>query len=268
MAAPGRSSTNPKTGEPWATDFPIVTVADMVRAQLCCCSTTWGSSTCTRRWARPSAGCSRSSSRRWLPKRVGSVVSISAAARSYPQSIAMRFVQRQAVMLDPDWKGGRYYGSSFPHRGQKVAREMGTITYRSGPEWQERFGRERVAEGVPRLDEDFQVEAYLVHQGEKFCLQYDPNSYLYISKAMDLFDLTAPGPGGVPLVNSVRAPALVIGVTSDVLFPCWQQREVKDLLVRNRCPVSYVEIDGHYGHDTFLIDKDRVGQPLRAHLAG
>ena len=94
-------------------------------------------------------------------------------------------------MADPDWRGGRYYGESFPHRGQKIAREIGTITYRSGPEWQDRFGRARTVEGaVPRLDEDFEVERYLAHQGEKFCLQYDANSYLYISKAMDLFDLT------------------------------------------------------------------------------
>ena len=123
------------------------------------------------------------------PERVQRVVSISAAACSHPQSIAMRFVQRQAVMADPDWQDGRYYGKSFPHRGLRVAREMGTLTYRSGPEWMERFGRQRPKDEPPRLDEDFQVESYLAYQGDKFCLQYDPNSYLYISKAMDLFDI-------------------------------------------------------------------------------
>ena len=108
-------------------------------------------------------------------------------------------------MADPDWRGGRYYGVSFPHRGQRIAREIGTITYRSGPEWQERFGRERGDDGPPRLDEDFQVERYLAHQGDKFCLQYDANSYLYISKAMDLFDLLEDDGDG-PLVDADPLP--------------------------------------------------------------
>ena len=108
-------------------------------------------------------------------------------------------------MNDADWRGGRYYGVSFPHRGLKVARGMGTITYRSGPEWQERFGRKRAADDVPRLDEDFLVETYLAHQGEKFCLQYDANSYLYISKAMDLFDLLPEEPDTTALAHSTSA---------------------------------------------------------------
>jgi homoserine O-acetyltransferase len=199
------------------------------------------------------------------PARVSRIVSISAALRSYPQSIALRFVQRQAVMNDPDWRGGRYYGRSFPHRGQKVARQIGTITYRSGPEWEERFGRTRSSDGVPRLDDDFQVETYLTHQGEKFCLQYDANSYLYISKAMDLFDLTETAPGaGSEIAVDITCPSLVIGVTSDVLFPVWQQRELAEYLKKNGCDVSYVELDAQYGHDTFLIEQQRVGRAVRS----
>ena len=263
----GPASTNPKTGEPYATDFPVITVSDMVRAQLLLLDhlgitrlhATVGSSLGGMQSLQIAA---------MVPERVGRLVSISAATRSYPQSIAMRFVQRQAVMLDPDWKGGHYYGSSFPHRGQKVAREMGTITYRSGPEWQERFGRERTGDGVPTLDEDFVIESYLAHQGEKFCLQYDPNSYLYISKAMDLYDVTADDESGRPLIESVRAPALVIGVTSDIQIPAWQQREDAERLERARCDTTHLEIDGHYGHDTFMIDLERVGGPLKTHLEG
>ena len=261
----GPSSTNPKTGDPYATDFPIITVADMVRAQLLLLDRL-GISRLHASVGSSLGGMQSLQLAASVPERVERVVSISAATRSYPQSIAMRFVQRQAVMLDPDWKGGHYYGSSFPHRGQKVAREMGTITYRSGPEWQERFGRERIGDGVPTLDEDFMIESYLAHQGEKFCLQYDPNSYLYISKAMDLFDVTADDASGRPLIESARAPALVIGVSSDILFPCWQQREVADRLERAGCDTTYLEIDGHYGHDTFMIDLERVGGPLKAHL--
>jgi homoserine O-acetyltransferase len=175
-------------------------------------------------------------------------------------------VQRQAVMADPDWRGGRYYGASFPHGGLKLAREIGTITYRSGPEWEERFGRLRSTEGTPTLEADFQIESYLEHQGERFCLQYDPNSYLYISKAMDLFDLTAPRDGGPPLLSYVRCPSLVLGVCSDMLFPVWQQRELAEALRENGAPVTYVELDAPYGHDTFLIERESVGDAVRTHL--
>jgi homoserine O-acetyltransferase len=264
----GPESTNPATGTPYATDFPIVTVRDMVRAQLLLLDHL-GVERLHASVGASLGGMQSLELAACHPDRVDRIVSISAALRSYPQSIAIRFVQRQAVMADPDWREGRYYGQSFPHRGQRVAREIGTITYRSGPEWQERFGRKRSQDGVPRLDEDFQVESYLAYQGDKFCLQYDPNSYLYISKAMDLFDLLEPGPTqdpGEAAVDRVRAPALVIGVTTDVLFPVWQQRELAEHLEKGGVDVDYLEIDAPYGHDTFLIDRDRVGGAIRAHL--
>jgi len=261
----GPAAPNPKTGEPWATDFPLLTVADMVRAQLLLLDHLGVER------LHASVGASLGGMQSLMlaalaPGRVERVVSISAALRSHPQSIALRFVQRQAVMADADWRGGRDYGVSFPHRGQKVAREIGTITYRSGPEWLERFGRARTDEtSPPRLDEDFEVEHYLVYQGEKFCLQYDANSYLYISKAMDLFDLTDATNGG-PGVEHVTCPTLVIGVSSDLLFPVWQQRELASALEKNGAPVTYVELDAPYGHDTFLIDRERVGGAVQAHL--
>ncbi len=148
---------------------------------------------------------------------------------------------------------------------------MGTITYRSGPEWMERFGRKRGKDEVPRLDEDFQVENYLAYQGDKFCLQYDPNSYLYISKAMDLFDMVdekpdEPSSSSLTLA-SIKAPTLIIGVTSDILFPVWQQRELAKLLGEANSSVTYAEIDSPYGHDTFLIELDAIGSPVRSHLS-
>ncbi|HEX5064721.1 MAG TPA: homoserine O-acetyltransferase [Myxococcota bacterium] len=260
----GPMSTNPATDAPWATDFPILTVTDMVRAQL----RLLDHLKIERLHAAIGAslgGMQSLAIAALAPERVGRLASISAALRAYPQSIAMRFVQRQAVMADPDWRGGRYYGTSFPHRGQRIAREIGTITYRSGPEWQERFGRERGDDAPPRLDEDFQVERYLAYQGDKFCLQYDANSYLYISKAMDLFDLLEDEGDGA-LVEQIRCPALVIGVTTDVLFPVWQQRELAEALTKRRVPVTYVELDAAYGHDAFLIERERVGGALAAHL--
>ena len=266
----GPSSIDPISGNPYATDFPILTVGDMVRAQLLLLDELGIES------LHASVGASLGGMQSLMlsalaPERVQRVVSISAAACSHPQSIAMRFVQRQAVMADPDWQDGRYYGKSFPHRGLRVAREMGTLTYRSGPEWMERFGRQRPKDEPPRLDEDFQVESYLAYQGDKFCLQYDPNSYLYISKAMDLFDITADAASsdGAPSarISDIKAPALVIGVKSDILFPVWQQRELAGLLEAEALPVTYLELDSPYGHDTFLIEVEQVGAALGAHLS-
>ena len=260
----GPSSTNPATDEPYATDFPIITVRDMVRAQLLLLDHL-GIERLHASVGASLGGMQSLILAASVPERVGRIVSISAAVRSYPQSIALRFVQRQAVMSDPDWRGGRYYGASFPHRGQKVAREIGTITYRSAPEWLDRFSRERLSE-MPRLDEDFQVERYLAYQGEKFCLQYDANSYLYISKAMDLFDLTPVQEEDKPTLERISCPTLVIGVLSDVLFPAWQQRELVEELKKGGCHVTHVELDAQYGHDTFLIERERVGEPIKNHL--
>ncbi|MDH3519813.1 MAG: homoserine O-acetyltransferase [Myxococcales bacterium] len=261
----GPASRNPETGEPYALDFPIVTVADMVRAQLRLLDHL-GIERLHASIGASLGGMQSLQLAALAPERVQRIVSISATAQSSPQSIALRFVQRQAVMNDPDWREGRYYGIAFPHRGQKVAREIGTITYRSGPEWEKRFGRERSGAGPPRLGEDFQVESYLVHQGEKFCLQYDANSYLYISKAMDLFDLLAPDARGTAPIERIGCPSLVIGVRSDLLFPVWQQRELARLLEKNGADVRYLELDAPYGHDTFLIERDRIGTAIADHL--
>lgn len=260
----GPSSPDLETGRPYGTRFPILTVGDMVRAQLLLLDHL----EIERLHAAVGASLGGMQSLEIAaraPERVGRLVSISAALCSYPQSIAIRFVQRQALMADPDWAGGHYYGARFPHRGQRVAREIATITYRSGLEWRERFGRRRRSDGPPRLDEDFQVESYLAHQADKFCLQYDANSYLYISKAMDLYDLLEEDERGVP-VDRIRCPALVIGVTTDVLFPIWQQRELAEALEKRGVRVHYQEIDAPYGHDTFLIERERVGGAVKAHL--
>ncbi len=264
----GPSSTDPRTGAPYATDFPVITLFDMLRAQLLLLDHL-GVERLHASVGGSLGGMQSIALGAMAPERVGRVASISAAARSHPQSIAMRYVQRRAIMCDPDWNEGRYYGASFPHRGQSVARAIGTITYRSGPEWQERFGRARSTEGPPQLGEDFEVESYLAHQAEKFCLQYDANSYLYISKAMDLFDLTEPSEdGGRAPIERIACPVLIVGVTTDVLFPIWQQRELRDLI--EKCAagaaVQFEELDAPYGHDTFLIEHRRLGASLKLHL--
>jgi homoserine O-acetyltransferase len=261
----GPSSIDPRTGRPFATGFPIITVGDMVRAQLLLLDHL-GIARVHAAIGSSLGGMQALLIAALAPERVARVASISATARTHPQSIAMRFVQRMALMADPAWKGGQYDARSFPREGMKVARAIGTITYRSGPEWDERFGHRRMTGDMPRLGADFEVESYLAHQGEKFCDQYDPNSYLYISKAMDLFDL---GEGQESLeagVARIRCPTLVLGVRSDILFPAVQQRELADLVRLGGAEVTHVELDAPYGHDTFLIDIDRVGQAIRAHL--
>ena len=185
----GPSSIDPADGQNFATRFPILTMEDMVRAQFRLLDA-FGI-----RKLYSSVGCSMGgmqslASGVLFPNRVGKIVSVSGCARSHPYSIAMRHTQRQVLMMDPNWNRGFYYNGIPPHTGMKLAREIATVTYRSGPEWEKRFGRRRADPSrPPALCPDFLIETYLDHAGEKFCLEYDANSLLYVSKAMDLFDL-------------------------------------------------------------------------------
>ncbi|CAK3881023.1 serine-O-acetyltransferase cys2 [Lecanosticta acicola] len=189
----GPSSIDPLSGNHYGTSFPILTMSDMVRAQF----RLLDSMGIEKLYA--SVGCSMGGMQSLAAgiidtKRVGRIVSVSGCARSHPYSIAMRHTQRQVLMNDPNWSKtrGNYYESIPPHTGMKLARQIATITYRSGPEWEKRFGRQRAdASKPPALCPDFLIETYLDHAGEKWCLEYDANSLLYVSKAMDLFDLGA-----------------------------------------------------------------------------
>ncbi|KAK4624402.1 Serine O-succinyltransferase [Fulvia fulva] len=189
----GPSSKDPISGEHYGTSFPILTMQDMVRAQF----RLLDAMGIDKLYA--SVGCSMGGMQSLAAgvldsERVGKIVSVSGCARSHPYSIAMRHTQRQVLMNDPNWANtrGNYYKAIPPHTGMKLAREIATITYRSGPEWEKRFGRQRAdASKPPALCPDFLIETYLDHAGEKWCLEYDANSLLYVSKAMDLFDLGA-----------------------------------------------------------------------------
>lgn len=186
----GPMSIDPADKSRYATRFPIISVNDMVRAQHALITSHLGISKLYAAVGSSMGGMQSLAYATEYPDSVGRVVSISGCARSHPSSIAMRFAQRQVLMADPNWKRGFYYDGIPPHVGMKLAREIATVTYRSGPEWEQRFGRDRMDPSKPpALCPDFLIETYLDHQGEKFCLEYDPNSLLYISKAMDLFDL-------------------------------------------------------------------------------
>ena len=185
----GPSSLDPANGLKYATRFPIVTIEDMVRAQFMLLDSL-GIKKLHASVGSSMGGMQTLAAGVLFPERVGKLVSVSGCARSHPYSIAMRHTQRQVLMMDPNWLRGFYYNSIPPHAGMKLAREIATVTYRSGPEWEQRFGRRRADPSrPPALCPDFLIETYLDHAGEKFCLEYDANSLLYVSKAMDLFDL-------------------------------------------------------------------------------
>ena len=185
----GPSSLDPANGQRYATRFPILTMQDMVRAQFRLLDN-FGIARLYASVGASMGGMQSLAAGVLFPERVGKVASISGCARSHPYSIAMRHTQRQVLMMDPNWSRGYYYNSIPPHAGMKLAREIATVTYRSGPEWEQRFGRRRADPSrPPALCPDFLIETYLDHAGEKFCLEYDANSLLYVSKAMDLFDL-------------------------------------------------------------------------------
>lgn len=186
----GPSSKDPGDNKHYGTRFPIITVNDMVRAQRELVRDVFGVDK-IHASVGASMGGMQSLAYAWeFPDEVEKVVSISGCARSHPYSIALRHTQRQVLMSDPNWNRGFYYDGVPPHIGMKLAREIATVTYRSGPEWESRFGRIRADESKPvAFCPDFLVETYLDHAGEKFCLEYDANSLLYVLKAMDMFDL-------------------------------------------------------------------------------
>ncbi|CEJ90385.1 Putative Homoserine O-acetyltransferase [[Torrubiella] hemipterigena] len=185
----GPGSIDPGNGERYATRFPILTMEDMVRGQFRLLDHL-GIQKLYASVGSSMGGMQSLAAGTLFPDRVSRIVSISGCARSHPYSVAMRHTQRQVLMMDPNWNRGFYYGKVPPHAGMKLAREIATVTYRSGPEWEQRFGRRRADPSKPpALCPDFLIETYLDHAGEKWCLTYDPNSLLYVSKAMDIFDL-------------------------------------------------------------------------------
>jgi homoserine O-acetyltransferase len=262
----GPASPSPADGRPWGLRFPLVTVQDFVRAQVRLLEHL-GIERLHAVVGSSMGGMQALALGALFPARTARVVAISAPGRSYPLSIALRFVQRQAVMRDPAWDGGRYEPGCGPVRGLRMAREIGTISYRSGPEWDQRFGRERLRAVPTDVGPDFQVEAYLVRQGERLAESgFDPNSFLYLSKAMDLFDLGEGAPSYEEGIARIQARTLVVGVTTDLLFPIQQQEEVARILRESGREARFVRLDTVYGHDAFLIDVERFAAILRPFL--
>ncbi|OFX07336.1 MAG: homoserine O-acetyltransferase [Alphaproteobacteria bacterium RIFOXYD12_FULL_60_8] len=271
MGTTGPKETNPDTGRPWNLEFPVITIDDMVRLQaklldhlgieqvFCVIGGSMGGMQVLE-WAAK------------YPERVFAAVPIATSYRHSAQNIGFHEVGRQAIMADPDWCEGDYLAQGkIPHKGLSVARMAAHITYMSEASLHRKFGRrlqdrDQVAYS---FDADFQVESYLRHQGSTFVERFDANSYLYITRAMDYYDL-AEEHGG-ELANAFRGTPVrycIISFSSDWLFPTAESREIVHALNAVAANVSFVEIDSDKGHDAFLLDEPEFHEVLTGFLDG
>jgi homoserine O-acetyltransferase len=258
MGSTGPSSIDPLTGGPYGLAFPMITIGDMVRAQAMLVEAL-GVETLFAVVGGSMGGMQVLQWAAAYPERLFSAVCIAAAARHSAQNIGFHEVGRQAIMADPDWRGGDYAQQGVrPEKGLAVARMAAHITYLSEQALQRKFGRELQRDGLSwGFDADFQVESYLRHQGAAFVDRFDANSYLYITRAMDYFDL-ASAHGGV-LANAFRAARAVrfcvLSFTSDWLYPTAESRAIVRALNAATARASFVEIESDKGHDAFLLDE-------------
>ena len=267
MGTTGPQSINPATGHPYGLAFPVITIADMVRAQAMLLDHL-GIETLLAVVGGSMGGMQVLQWAAAYPHRLFAAVCIAAAVRHSAQNIALHEVGRQAIMADPDWRGGEYARAGVrPEKGLAVARMAAHITYLSEAALQRKFGRELQRDGLSwGFDADFQVESYLRHQGARFVERFDANSYLYITRAMDYFDLAAEGDGQLAEVfrpaRDVRF--CVLSFTSDWLYPTVESREIVRALNAAGARASFVEIESDKGHDAFLLNEP----VMRAALAG
>jgi len=264
----GPSSINPATGKPYALEFPVITQADMVRLQKKFVDYLG----IERLLAVAGGSMGAMQALQWAvdyPEAVAAAIPIAGTWRHSAQQIAFNEVGRQAIMADPDWNGGNYYGGRPPARGLAVARMIGHITYMSDESMREKFGRRlrgKDSFGF-HFDIDFEVESYLRYRGTKFVDRFDANSYLYITKAMDYFDITNGRGSLVAALEKVTARFLVISFTSDWLYPSYQSQEIVNALRSLNRDVTYCELTSNYGHDAFLVDVAEQTEVVRGFLA-
>jgi homoserine O-acetyltransferase len=264
----GPSSIDPKTGKPYALSFPIVTIADMVDAQRLLTDHLG-----IDQWLTVTGGSMGGmQALQWtvsFPSRVKSAIVLASTARLSPQTIALDEVPRQAIYADPNWNHGNYYDGAPPNAGLAVARMIGHITFLSDTSMREKFGRRlRDNNGYGySFEAEFEVENYLTYRGQSFTKRFDANSFLYLSKAMDYFDLSYGLPSLADAFRKVTARFLVVSYTSDWLYPSWQSKELVRALLQNDVDATYVEIESSYGHDAFLLEVDRLRELTRDFLA-
>ncbi|VVS93472.1 homoserine O-acetyltransferase MetX [Desulfoluna spongiiphila] len=269
MGTTGPSSVNPETGRPFGTDFPVVTIGDMVRVQAALVDHL-GIDRLHAVIGGSVGGMQVLSWCRQFPERVGSGVALATTMRHSALSIAFNEVARQSIVSDPNWNKGHYYGGESPALGLSVARMIGHITYLSDDAMHRKFGRrlQDRDEFAFDFDAEFQVESYLHYQGAKFVDRFDANSLLYITKAADYFDIEQGlrDSGALGRMAELRHPFLVVSYTSDWLYPTYQNREIVSLFKRYGVDVSFCEIEASCGHDAFLLPSDRLTTILTGFL--
>jgi homoserine O-acetyltransferase len=264
----GPASIDPQTGEPYGLDFPMVTIGDMVRAQKRLIDHLG----IRRLLAVTGGSMGGMMALDWAvryPDATASVLAIATSARLNAQGIAFNEVGRQAIMADPNWHGGNYYDREPPQAGLAIARMIGHITYLSEEQMRAKFGRrlqERESFGYD-FETEFQVESYLRYQGNSFVRRFDANSYLYITKAIDYFDLTNSHRSLVEALASVKAEFLVISFSSDWLYPTAESKEIVRALQANGVPTTFLEIPNAYGHDAFLLPNEQLAETVSGFLA-
>jgi homoserine O-acetyltransferase len=249
----GPSSINPATGKPYALDFPLITIGDMVHCQKRLIDHL-GIEKLLSVVGGSMGGMQVLS---WLvryPSKIRSAIPVATAARHTPQQIAFNEVGRQAIMADPDWHAGNYYDRTPPDRGLAVARMIGHITYMSDASMTEKFGRQKQVAAKPhKFTPDFEVEGYLHYRGNTFVRRFDANSYLYVTKAMDNFDVS----GGNSLQKAlygVKTKVLVVAFESDWLYPEHQSKEIVKACKLAGVETTFCRVHSNYGHDAFLLE--------------
>jgi homoserine O-acetyltransferase len=270
MGTTGPGSSDPATGAPWGLSFPVITIADMVRAQAMLVEAL-GIETL---FAVVGASMGGMQALQWAadyPERIFSAICIAGAARHSAQNIAFHEVGRAAIMADPDWRGGAYEAAGVrPEKGLAVARMAAHITYLSEAALQRKFGRELQRDGLSwGFETDFQVESYLRHQGASFVDRFDANSYLYITRALDYFDLAAAYDGQLAgaFARARDVRFCVLSFSSDWLYSTAESRDVVRALNAAGCRASFVEIETDKGHDAIFLDEPALDSALRGFLA-
>jgi len=268
----GPNSTNPRTGRPYGGDFPVVTVGDMVRAQRAFLRELG----IERLLAASGGSLGGMQALEWAvayPDAIDHIIPIAATARLGAQGVAWNAIARNAIMSDPDWQSGNYYGTGrSPNAGIKIARMVGHVTYLSETAMVEKFGRElqdREAYSYTLGSPDFQVESYLRYQADTFAKRFDANAYLYISRALTYFDLARTYGGGSleRAFAQVRARSLLLSFSSDWLYGPRYSEEIVRALGANGAEARHVMIDATYGHDSFLLEEARMTELIRDFLA-
>jgi homoserine O-acetyltransferase len=268
----GPSSTNPATGRPYGSDFPVITVADMVRAERALLNELG----ITRLAAVAGGSLGGMQALEWAVQygeHVGAIIPIASTHALHPQGVAWNAIARNAITGDPDWQGGHYYGTGrAPTAGMGVARMVGHITYLSARSLNDKFGRRlHLADDIRfRLTEpEFEVESYLRHQADSFVKRFDANTYLYISRALSYFDLARQYGGGqlARALRNVSARTLLIAFSSDWLYPPAGSEELAAALRAAGKEVELHVIEAPYGHDCFLLEEARQTPMIQQFLA-